>query len=101
MRAYLLPLVSCLSLSLACSSPYYWTMEKLGKEKRDLLVDRVEDGREAQEEAKQQFKDALEAFRAVHDFDGGDLQEVYDKLNDEYEDSSSRAKEVTSRIESI
>lgn len=101
MRAQLLPLVSLLALCAACSSPYYWTMEKLGKEKRDLLVDRVEDGREAQTEAKEQFQDALEAFRAVHDFDGGDLQEVYEKLEDEYEDSSARAKEVSSRIESI
>ena len=101
MRASTLFLFSLATFGLACSSPYYWTMEKLGKEKRDLLVDRVEDGQEAQTEAKEQFKDALEAFRAVHDFDGGDLQDVYDRLEGEYEASSSRAKDVTSRIESI
>ena len=31
-----------------CSTVYYNTMEKLGFEKRDILVDRVENARDAQ-----------------------------------------------------
>ena len=76
-------------------------MEKLGIHKREILVDRVEDGRDAQNEAKEQFQSALEAFKAVHDFDGGDLEEIYERLNDEYEDSVDRAEAVRSRISSI
>ena len=37
---------------LGCSSAYYGTMEKLGYHKRDLMVNRVESARDAQEEAK-------------------------------------------------
>jgi hypothetical protein len=44
----------------ACSSAYYKTMEGLGIEKRDILVDRVEDARDAQDDASEQFTSALD-----------------------------------------
>ena len=87
--------------SASCKSAYYGTLEKFGVEKRDILVDRVEEGREAQAEAKEQFQSALEAFQALTGFQGGDLEEVYDRLDSEYEDSGERAEEVNERIESI
>ena len=40
----------------------------LGIHKRDLLVHRVEKARESQEEAKEQFKTALEKFSAFDEF---------------------------------
>ena len=40
-------------------------MERIGKEKRHILVDRVEDGREDQRRAQEQFQTTLEAFKAV------------------------------------
>ena len=64
----------------ACQTAYYETMEKLGYHKRELLVDSVEDARESQEEAKEQFKSALDTFIEVVNFEGGELQEKYDKL---------------------
>lgn len=76
-------------------------MEKLGKEKRDILVGRVKEVRKDQEEAKEQFKTTLEAFQALTGFDGGDLEKTYKKLNGELEDAESRAKDVTKRIDSI
>jgi hypothetical protein len=76
-------------------------MEKLGKEKRDILVSRVKEVRKDQEEAKEQFKTTLEAFQALTGFDGGDLEKTYKKLNGELEDAESRAKDVTKRIDSI
>ena len=85
----------------ACQSTYYSAMEKLGVHKRDILVDRVQEGRDAQEAAKEQFQTALEAFKSVEDFDGGDLEKVYEKLNSEYERSETRVKAVRSRIDSI
>ena len=102
MRRILLALLCIPVLTTsACRTPYYWAMDKLGIQKREILVDRVQEGRDAQNEAKEQFQSALEAFRMVHDVDGGDLEEIYERLNDEYEDSLDRAEEVRSRIGSI
>jgi hypothetical protein len=85
----------------ACSSAYYKTMEGLGIEKRDILVDRVEEARDSQDEASEQFASALEQFRSVVNFDGGDLEEIYDRLNAEYESSVSEAESVSERIDAV
>ena len=85
----------------ACSSAYYKTMEGLGIEKRDILVDRVEEARDAQGDASEQFASALEQFRATVNFDGGDLEKIYDKLNAEYENSVAEAEDVSERINSV
>jgi hypothetical protein len=85
----------------ACSSTYYRAMESIGIEKRDILADRIEDTRDAQGDAKEQFSSALEQYRSVVAFDGGDLEEVYDRLNAEYESSASRAEAVRERIDSV
>lgn len=85
----------------ACTSTYYRAMESFGIEKRDILVDRVEDSREAQEDAREQFESALEQFMAVTDFQGGDLEKVYQRLKDAYESSESRAETVSERIDAV
>ncbi len=90
-----------LALLGACSSAYYKTMEGLGIEKRDILVDRVEEARDSQDEASEQFASALDQFRSVVNFDGGDLEEVYDRLNAEYEGSAAEAEEVSERINAV
>ena len=82
----------------SCQSAYYYTMEKFGLHKRDLLVSGVEKARDSQEDAKEQFKSALERFSSVVNFDGGTLQEKYEQLNAELELSESRAKTVHDRI---
>jgi type III secretory pathway lipoprotein EscJ len=41
-------LLACLFFLAGCDSIYYSTMETFGKHKRDILVDRVENAREAQ-----------------------------------------------------
>ena len=56
-------------------------MEQFGYHKREILVDRMEDAQEAQTDGQQQFQSALEQFRTVVAFDGGDLEDVYDDLN--------------------
>jgi hypothetical protein len=95
-------LLSVPMLTLAgCSSVYYSTMEQFGVEKRDILVDRVEEARDSQEEAKEQFSSALEQFTTLLNFDGGELQRVYDRLNTEFERSERRAEEVSDRIRSV
>ena len=90
-----------LILVVACSSAYYKTMESFGVEKRDILVDRVEEARDAQDSASEQFASALEQFRATVNFDGGDLEDIYDRLNSEYESSAADAEEVSDRIDAV
>lgn len=85
----------------ACQSVYYGTMEKFGLEKRNILVDRVENARESQQQAKQQFESALEQFIAVTNYSGGDLEKQYRKLKNEHEQSQSQAERVRERIESV
>jgi hypothetical protein len=93
-------LVTVLALS-ACASAYYGALEQFGIEKRDILTDRVEDARDAQTDAKEQFEDALDQYRSVVKVDGGDLEEVYDRLNSAFEKSESRAQAVSDRIDEI
>jgi hypothetical protein len=84
-----------------CQSAYYSTMERLGYEKRDLLVSRVDDARDAQAAAGEQFRSALEQFQAVTGYRGGDLQAVYERLRDEYDESVQRAGTVSERIADV
>ena len=84
-----------------CSSAYYGTMEKFGFAKRDILVDRVEETRDAQNAAKEQFSSALEQFLAVTKTDAGELQRKYDSLNREFTRSEQRAQEVRERLEAV
>ena len=93
--------VFLLTLLGACSSAYYKTMESFGVEKRDILVDRVEEARDAQDEASEQFASALEQFRATVNVDGGDLEEIYDRLNTECEGSVAGAEDVSERIDAV
>jgi ferritin-like metal-binding protein YciE len=72
-------------------------MEKVGIHKRDILIDRVTDTRDAQK----QFKSALSQLSQLIEFDGGKLQEVYETLQDEYDNSLAAANQVTSRIEKV
>jgi len=97
----LLVLLTISLLVLSCSKAYYGTMEKMGIHKRDILVDRVEDARDAQAEAQVQFKDALEQFGSVVSIENTDLKEAYDRLNAEFEDSEAAAQEVSGRIDKV
>ena len=85
----------------ACTGAYYRALETVGIEKRDILVDRIDDTRDAQDKAKEQFSSALEQYRSVVAFDGGDLEEVYDRLDAEYKKSERRARAVRERIASV
>lgn len=84
-----------------CQSVYYGTLEEIGIHKRDVLVDRVEDGRDAQQDAQAQFDSALEQFRAVVDVPDSELSRAYARLNSEYEKSENAAERVEARIAAI
>jgi hypothetical protein len=102
MRTWALGSVILAMLVLSgCRSTYYNTMEKLGYPKRDMLIDRVQNARDAQQEAKEQFQSALEEFSAVVGFQGGELETTYNKLKTELERSESKAKAVANRITDV
>ncbi len=84
-----------------CQSAYYAAAEQVGYHKREILVDRVEDARDAQADAEEQFESAQQHLLSLIDFDGGELQRVYEDLADEYESSRDAADEVSSRIDAI
>jgi chromosome condensin MukBEF ATPase and DNA-binding subunit MukB len=86
---------------LGCESTYYKTMETMGYHKRDIMVDRVQDARDAQEEAKEQFESALEKFSSVLGFKGGDLEKKYEQLKAEYDASDTKASTVRTRIAAV
>jgi hypothetical protein len=93
--------VLALTALCACSSLYYGALEQVGIQKRHILADRIEDGREAQQDAQEQFEDAFERFKTATRFEGGELEDTYRALAGELEDSEARAAEVRERIDAI
>lgn len=88
-------------LLTGCATASYNIQERFGIEKRDILVKRVGDVSDAQTEAKEEFENALEAFRAVVSVDGGELEDVYDDLNRAHKRAESDADDVRSRVKSV
>nr|WP_170915129.1 DUF2959 domain-containing protein [Enterovibrio nigricans] len=84
-----------------CQSAYYATMEKVGIHKRDIMADRVEAASDAQQEASEQFTNALEALTALTHFDGGELETMYNTINDQYEESDAAVENVRERIDAV
>jgi hypothetical protein len=80
---------------------YYKAEEKIGREKRDILVSRVKSARDEQDAAKQQFKTTLQRFQEVTNFNGGELEAKYKKLNAEYVRCQTRAEAVSTRIRKV
>ncbi|WFB48112.1 DUF2959 domain-containing protein [Vibrio coralliilyticus] len=98
---YLLALMLSIFTLTGCQSAYYSAMEQVGYHKRDIMVDRVEDAKQSQQDAQQEFTSALEALSALTQFDGGELETVYNQINDKYQDSEKAAQEVSDRIAAI
>ena len=94
-------MVSLVLALSGCSSAYYAAMEKVGMHKRDILIDRVEDARDAQVEGQQEFKDALDQLSQLIGFHGGDLQGRYEALSSQYENSKKAAEAVSARINKV
>ena len=94
--------VLALVLTLSgCQSAYYSAMEKVGVHKRDILIDRVEETKDSQQESQEEFKSALERLTTLIDFNGGELQDTYNQLNDDYESSLNAANEVSTNINKV
>ena len=60
MKPLCLVITACSAVLLSsCTTVKYNTLEKIGIHKRDLLVSNVEDARDAQKDAQEQFKESL------------------------------------------
>lgn len=99
-RALVLFLPSFLLLS-SCNLLYYAAMEKLGREKRDILVKRILTVKKDQQETEEQLKSTLDAFKEVTGFDGGNLEKTYNRLHDSLERCQDRAKGLHDHVNSV
>ncbi len=88
-------------LPAGCSSTGIAIREQLGTPKREQLVDRVEETREAQEDAKTQFASTLEELQALSGFDGGELESAYKRLDSQLDRARDRAERVREKIRSV
>jgi len=70
-------------------------------EPRDILINRVEAASDAQQETAEEFKSALEKFKAVTNFDGGDLEQKFNTLSAAYDSSEDAASNVTQRVDRV
>jgi SMC interacting uncharacterized protein involved in chromosome segregation len=100
MKKAILISISLLFVS-GCNSVYYGTMEKFGKHKRDILVSRVADARDSQQQTKEQFASALEKFKSVVNVPSTELQKKYDTLKKELQQSEEKAATVNKRIAAV
>ncbi|MCK8083399.1 DUF2959 domain-containing protein [Vibrio cyclitrophicus] len=98
---YLIVIVLSIFTLTGCQSAYYSAMEQVGYHKRDIMVDRVEDAKESQQDAQEEFTSALEALSSLTNFSGGDLEDMYNQINDKYQDSEKAAQNVSDRIAAI
>lgn len=96
-----LTISSFILILLSCQTTYYSVWEKLGKEKRHLLKDQVSEARTEQEEASEEFVDVLTRIKEIYGFEGGDLEDFYNKLNSDYKACKKRAEAVDTRIEKV
>lgn len=101
MKIRLLVSVGMLLGLSGCNTLYYGAMEKVGVHKRNIMMDRVKEARETQAEAKKQFLTAMEQFKSVVKFKGGDLEKEYNTLSAALQKSESEAAAVRRRIRSV
>lgn len=99
--AHIIHALILLILFAGCQTTYYAVWEKLGKEKRHLLRDQVEKSRKDQEKASEEFTDALTRLKQMYGLKGGNLEKMYNRLSDDYEDCEKRAEIIDERIDKV
>src|SRR3954447_8984980 len=85
----------------ACRTAMYSAYEKVGVYKRDLLKKRVVAARDEQKGAQQEFKDALTRLKEITNFEGGELEKRFRRLQSDYDDAASRVAAVHKRVQDV
>lgn len=94
--------VSCKStVDKAVRDTKYSALEMFGLQKRDLLQREVKNAREEQEEATEDFKDALQKLKALYNIERGPFDEAYEDLNSSYQDAKKQAADVSQSIKKV
>lgn len=95
-------LVGLLLLAMTgCASVQYSALEKVGIHKRDILVDRVEDARDAQTETREQLVSAYEQLSELVGHDGGELEKKYERLSKEVGRSRDATEDLDEHLSDI
>ena len=84
-----------------CASVQYSALEKVGIHKRDILVDRVEDARDAQADTREQLVSAYEELSALVGHEGGELEKKYERLSKEVERSRDSTADLDEHLSDI
>jgi len=94
-------IASLTAFSAGCERAYYKTMETFGRHKRDILVSRVGNARDAQKDAKEQFQTAFEKSSSIVKVPASELQGKYNQLKTELDRSEAKAAAVSARISDV
>ncbi|MDH3339307.1 MAG: DUF2959 domain-containing protein [Gammaproteobacteria bacterium] len=95
-------IIAILLIALSgCASAKYSALEKVGIHKRDLLVDGVEDARDAQSETREQLVTAYEELSALIGHDGGELEVKYKRLSKEVDRSRDSIEDLDDNLADI
>jgi len=84
-----------------CASVQYSALEKVGIHKRDILVDRVEDARDAQADTRENLVSAYEELSSLIGHEGGELEKKYEQLSESVDDASDATEELDEQLEAI
>lgn len=79
----------------------YSTLEKVGIHKRDILVDRIQDTTETQDEVKQEFQSAYEELASLIDLNDQGLEKKYQRMASAVAASEDKADELDKRIGAV
>lgn len=104
-----LSILLVLLFTFSCANPIkkavnkakYSAYEAVGIEKRDLFKKEVANVKDDQEESGDSFKDALTKLKEIYAFDGGDLEDKHDDLNESYLNAKEKADIVKNRISTL
>lgn len=101
-RARTLSLLFAVALfSSGCATVQYSALEKVGIHKRDILVDRVGDARDAQEQTREHVVSAYEELSVLIGHDGGELEKRYERLKKAVERSQEATDDLDDRLQAI
>lgn len=84
-----------------CATVQYSALEKVGIHKRDILVDRVEDARDAQSETRERLVSAYEQLSELIAYDGGELEDKYNRLSKAVDRSGATTEKLDDHLADI
>ena len=100
--SFIIILSSCQNpITKAARKVEYSAYEMIGVQKRDLLKTRVDDARDEQKQAGEDFQDALQRLKSIYGFKGGELEGKYDDLKTSYDRSAQQADSVHKSVQKV